>query len=75
MRCWVPVAHTYNSSYLEGRNQEDHGTKPTQANNFQDPTSKIFSTKRTGRVAQVVEQLLSKHKAPSSSPSSIKNFF
>jgi hypothetical protein len=28
----VPVAHTYNPSSSGGRNQEDHGLKPAQAN-------------------------------------------
>jgi hypothetical protein len=30
--CWVPVAHTYNPHYSGGRDQEDHGSKPTQEN-------------------------------------------
>jgi hypothetical protein len=25
---WVLVAHTYTSSYLGGKDQEDHGSKP-----------------------------------------------
>jgi hypothetical protein len=25
---WVPVAHTYNPSYVGGWDQEDHGSKP-----------------------------------------------
>jgi hypothetical protein len=29
----APVAHTYNPSYSGGSDQEDHGSKPTQANN------------------------------------------
>jgi hypothetical protein len=40
------VAHTYNPSYLEGRDQEDHSLKPAQANNLRDPISKIPSTKQ-----------------------------
>jgi hypothetical protein len=36
----VPVAHACNPSYLGGRDQEDHGSKPAQANSLQDPTSK-----------------------------------
>jgi hypothetical protein len=31
---WAPVAHAYNPSYSEGRDQDDHGSKPTQANSF-----------------------------------------
>jgi hypothetical protein len=26
--CWVLVAHTYDPSYLSGRDQEDHSSKP-----------------------------------------------
>jgi hypothetical protein len=33
---WAPVAHACNPSYLGGRDQEDHGLKPAQANNSQD---------------------------------------
>jgi hypothetical protein len=28
----VPVAHVYNPCYSEGRDQEDHGLRPAQAN-------------------------------------------
>jgi hypothetical protein len=28
----APVAHTYNPSHLGGRDKEDHGSKPAQAN-------------------------------------------
>jgi hypothetical protein len=28
----VPVTHTCNPSYSRGRDQEDHGSKPVQAN-------------------------------------------
>jgi hypothetical protein len=31
----APVAHTYNPRYLGGRDQEDRGSKPTQANSFE----------------------------------------
>jgi hypothetical protein len=34
------VAHAYNRSYSGGRVQEDHGSKPAQANSSQDPISK-----------------------------------
>jgi hypothetical protein len=34
------VAHTYNPSYSGGRDQEDHSSKPAQANSSQDPISK-----------------------------------
>jgi hypothetical protein len=29
--CWTPVAHTYNPSYLGGRDQEDHGSQKRAA--------------------------------------------
>jgi hypothetical protein len=51
---WAPVARAHNSSYLGGRNQEDHSLKPVPANSSQDPISKIPNTKRAGRVAQAV---------------------
>jgi hypothetical protein len=38
----------------------------------EDPISKISNTKRTGRVAQVVECLPSKHKALSANPCTTK---
>jgi hypothetical protein len=28
----APMAHAYNLSYLGGRDQEDHSSKPAQAN-------------------------------------------
>jgi hypothetical protein len=39
------VAHTHNPSYSGGRDQEDHGSKPAQANTLQDPISKNPSQK------------------------------
>jgi hypothetical protein len=39
------VAHACNPHYSEGRNQEDHGSRPAQANSLQDPISKIPNTK------------------------------
>jgi hypothetical protein len=49
----APVAHACNPSYSEGRDQEDHGLKPAQANSSgdfisQNPITKIWA----GRVAQ-----------------------
>jgi hypothetical protein len=40
------VAHAYNSSYSEGRDQEDHGSKPAQANSSRDPISKNTITRK-----------------------------
>jgi hypothetical protein len=49
------MAHACNLSYLGGREQEDRGLKPAQANCSRDPISKIPNTKkRAGRVAQGV---------------------
>jgi hypothetical protein len=48
----VLVAHACNPSYSGGRDQEDGGLKPAQANSLQDPISKIPITKRAGGVAQ-----------------------
>jgi hypothetical protein len=43
----VPVTHTYNPSYSEGRNQKDCGSKSARANNSWDPISKIPITHKT----------------------------
>jgi hypothetical protein len=51
---WALVAHACNPSYSGGRNQEDRGSKPAQANGWQDPISKNPSQKSTGRVVQGV---------------------
>jgi hypothetical protein len=56
------VAHTYNPSYSGGRDQEDHGSKPTWANSFVKPYLEKPFTK-----IGLVEWL--KVKALSSSPS------
>jgi hypothetical protein len=50
--CHVSVAHACNPSYSGGRDQEDHSSKPAQANSLQDPISKLPITKRTGGVTQ-----------------------
>jgi hypothetical protein len=60
---WAPVAHAYNPSYSESRDQEDHSSKPAWANSLGDPISKKPSQNRAGGVVQVVESLLSKHEA------------
>jgi hypothetical protein len=48
------VAHAYNSSYLGGRNQEGHGSKPAWANSLRDSISKKKKNhkKGAGGVAQ-----------------------
>jgi hypothetical protein len=42
----TPVAHTYNPNYIGGRDQEDHSSKPAQANSSQDPFSKNPITRK-----------------------------
>jgi hypothetical protein len=42
------VTHTCNPSYSGGRDQEDQGSKSTQANSSRDPISKKPITKKTG---------------------------
>jgi hypothetical protein len=46
------VAHACNLSYSGGSDQEDHGSKPAQANSSRDPISKTPITKRAVGVAQ-----------------------
>jgi hypothetical protein len=51
------VAHAYNPSYSGGRDQQDHGLKPTQANTLRPylkKKKKINNNKRAGGVAQGV---------------------
>jgi hypothetical protein len=38
------VAHACNPTDLEGRDQEDHGSKLAWANSLQDPVSKLLIT-------------------------------
>jgi hypothetical protein len=40
------VTHTCNPIYSGGRDQEDRGSKPTQANSSRDPISKISKTEK-----------------------------
>jgi hypothetical protein len=40
------VAHACNPSYLGGRDQEDHSSKPAWANSSQDPILKKHITKK-----------------------------
>jgi hypothetical protein len=55
LSCPAPVARVCNPNYSGGRDQEDHGGKPAQANSSQDPISnKNPSQKGTGGVAQGV---------------------
>jgi hypothetical protein len=52
------VTHIDNPSYSGGRDQQDHGLKPAQANSLQDPISKTPIThakKKAGGMAQGVD--------------------
>jgi hypothetical protein len=40
------IAHTCNPSYSGGRDQEDYGLKPAQANSLRDPILKKTNTKK-----------------------------
>jgi hypothetical protein len=42
----APVAHTYNPSYSGGRDQEDWGLKPTQANSYETLSQKNPTPKK-----------------------------
>jgi hypothetical protein len=53
------VAHTCNPSYSGGRDQEDHGSKPAQANSSQDLISKINHHKKKRLVEWLKVQALS----------------
>jgi hypothetical protein len=59
------VAHTCNPNYLEGRDQEDSGSKPTQENSLKSLSQKPLHTQKIG-----LEWL--KVKALSSSPTTTK---
>jgi hypothetical protein len=63
----APVAHACNPSYWNGRDQENLGSRPAQADSLWDPISKM-----PDRVTQVVESLPSKHEALSSNPTTAK---
>jgi hypothetical protein len=45
--CWWLMS--VNPSYSEGRDQEDHSSKPDRANSSRDPILKIPNTKKCGR--------------------------
>jgi hypothetical protein len=54
---WAMMAHACNPSYSGGSDQEDHGSKPDQANssyNYFFPLGKKNDKKRTGRVTILV---------------------
>jgi hypothetical protein len=62
----APVAHTCDPSYSGGRDQEDYGSKPAQANSSRDPPKKTLHKKK------LVEWL--KVKALSSRPSTTHTY-
>jgi hypothetical protein len=43
---WMPVAHTCNPNYSVARDQDDHGSKPAQANSLRDPILKETHPKK-----------------------------
>jgi hypothetical protein len=45
------VTHACNPNYLGGRNEEDFGLRPAQANSLWDRISKIPNTENAGRMA------------------------
>jgi hypothetical protein len=52
----APVAHACNPRYSRGRDQEDQGSMPVQANNSQDPVLKTtYHKSRAGGLAQGVD--------------------
>jgi hypothetical protein len=56
-----------------GRDQEDHGSRLAWAKSSRDPILKITNTqKKAGKVAQLIDNLPSKCRALSSSPSTTK---
>jgi hypothetical protein len=66
----VPGVHTCNPSYSGGRDQEDRGSKLAPNKQFMRPyLEKNPLQKRAGEVAQVIEHLLSKRRALSSTSS------
>jgi hypothetical protein len=66
------VALIWNLTYSGGEDEEDHNSKQAQSNSLQDPTLKISTQNRAGRLAQVAEYLLGKCEALSSNPSNVK---
>jgi hypothetical protein len=55
------VAHAYNPGYSGGSDQEDHSSKPAQANNLKDPNSKNILHKKGMAEWLKVEALNSNH--------------
>jgi hypothetical protein len=53
------IAQACNPSYSGDRDQEDHGSKPAQANSSRDPNSKIPNTQKKGLVEWLKVQALS----------------
>jgi hypothetical protein len=70
--CHVPMAHTYNPSYLGSRDQVDCSWRRVQATKMRTYLKKNPMKRRAGGVDQVVECLPSKHEALSSKPSTKK---
>jgi hypothetical protein len=63
------MAHTCHPSYSGGKDQEDCGSRPAQANKFVGPFLKKKIQHKTGQVSEKVEECLpSKSEALSSNP-------
>jgi hypothetical protein len=43
---WVQIAHACDPHYSEGKDKENHGSKPTWANSKLDPILEISNTKK-----------------------------
>jgi hypothetical protein len=57
------IAHAYNPCYSGGRDQEDCGSKPVQANSSRDPILKKKNHyKRDGGVAKDVDSVFNNNK-------------
>jgi hypothetical protein len=52
---WAPLVHTCNPNYSGGRDQEDPGSKPAQANKLQDPISNKTKQKNPSQRKGLVE--------------------
>jgi hypothetical protein len=66
------VTHACNSSYLGGKDQKNHSSKPVSLNSSQDRILKIPNKSKVDGVAQVVEHLPSKYMTLSSNFSTAK---
>jgi hypothetical protein len=71
---WVLVAHACNPSYSGGRDQEDQGSKPAQANSSQDSILKNTHHEK-GLVEWLKVQALSSNPSTTKKKKKKKNWF